>query len=304
MMEEVFTKLRSLQEVLSQKYQVEKEIKDIPTALATKTELLNRLKQSYIRKNEDINGTKDRIKSTRIRMLDAESEREKYEQQMDDIKTQREYEALDKEIKDATAKEQDLRLELQNMEKAQEDMHTELGKEELMIQKQEEELKNEQSHIKHEIREKTKVLQKLEKDEEKIIPGLDEEILFKFERIIRSKAGLGIVPVIEGVCTGCHMILTPQFVNDVRSGSDIMFCPDCSRILFFQEEAEAADEVDIFADTELDSDSAEDEDSEEDSDEEDSGEEEADEEEADGEDADDEDGGIRDEPEDDSENTD
>jgi predicted nucleic acid-binding Zn-ribbon protein len=299
MMEEVFAKLRSLQEVLSQKYQVEKEIKDIPTALATKTELLNRLKQSYIRKNEDINTTKDRVKSTRIRMLEAESERENSEQKMDLIKTQREYEALDKEIKDATAKEQDLRLELQNLEKAQEDMQTELGKEELMIQKQEEELKNEQSHIKHEIREKTKVLQKLEKDEEKIIPGLDEEILFKFERIIRSKAGLGIVPVIEGVCTGCHMILTPQFVNDVRLGSDIMFCPDCSRILFFQEEAEAADEVDIFADVEPDSDSADDEDSEEDSEGEDT-----DEEDASDEDDSNEDDSSEDESEEESEDSD
>ena len=74
------------------------------------------------------------------------------------------------------------------------------------------------------------------------------------------------------------MILTPQFVNDVRSGADIMFCPDCSRILFFQEEAEVADEVDIFADSEPESDSAEDEDSEEDSEEEDSGEQEANEE--------------------------
>jgi len=37
MMDEVFAKLRSLQKVLSEKYEVEKQIEDIPTALATKT---------------------------------------------------------------------------------------------------------------------------------------------------------------------------------------------------------------------------------------------------------------------------
>jgi predicted nucleic acid-binding Zn-ribbon protein len=246
MLQEVFDKLRTLQEILSKKYEVEQEIEDIPTALATKTELLKRLKQTYIRKNDDFAKTKERIKSARIKMLDAEAEREKYEKQMDIIKTQREYEALDKEIKDATIREQDLRLELQNLEKVLEEMQANIEKEEVMIQKQEEELKAEQSRIKHEVREKNKVLQKMEKEEEKITPGIDEEILFKFERIIRSKSGLGIVPVVDGVCTGCHIIQTPKFVNDLRLGEEIMFCPDCSRILFFQDEEEPDGGLNIF----------------------------------------------------------
>jgi predicted nucleic acid-binding Zn-ribbon protein len=245
-MQEVFDKLRSLQEILSEKFEVEKKIDDIPKALATKIELVNRLKKTYIQKNEELVKTKEKIKSTRQKMYDAEAEREKYERQMDLIKTQREYEALDKEIKDATEREQDFRRELQNEEKMLEEMQENLEKEEVMISKQEEEVKSEQSRIKHEIKEKQKVLAKLEKEETKITPGLDEEILFKFERIIRSKAGLGIVPVIEGVCAGCYMILPPQFVNDVRSSNKIMFCPDCSRILFFQEKIEADYNKDIF----------------------------------------------------------
>jgi hypothetical protein len=68
-----------------------------------------------------------------------------------------------------------------------------------------------------------------------ITPGLDPDVLFKFERIIRSKLGLGIVAIKGGVCTGCHMILPAQFANLVRSGEEIVFCPYCSRILFYQE---------------------------------------------------------------------
>jgi predicted nucleic acid-binding Zn-ribbon protein len=245
-MQDVFDKLRSLQEILSQKFEVENEINDIPRALATKTELLNRLKKTYIQKNEELVKSKEKIKSTRQKMQDAELEREKYERQMDLIKTQREYEALDKEIKDASEREQDFRRELQNEERMLEEMQDNLEKEEVMIANQEEEVKSEQSRIKHELKEKQKVLQKLERDEKKVTPGLDEELLFKFERIIRSKAGLGIVPLIDGVCTGCFVILPPQFVNDVRASNNIMFCPDCSRILFFQEKEEADYTMDIF----------------------------------------------------------
>ena len=101
-MEKIFDKLRSLQDILSKKYQVEKEIEEIPKNLSTKIELLNRLKKTYINKNDEFEKAKNRIKELRQKTIDAEIVREKYEKQMDIIKTQREYEALDKEIKMAT----------------------------------------------------------------------------------------------------------------------------------------------------------------------------------------------------------
>jgi len=236
MMQDVLNKLRSLQDILSQKYEIENEMNEIPKILSTKTELLNRLKKSFIDMNDDIENRKNRIRELRQNMLKAEQEREKYEQQMDIVKTQREYEAIDKEIKDATVKEQELRRQLQREEKILSEMEINLEKEEVMIKKQEDEIKNEQSRIKHVLKEKTKVLKNLQKEETKITPGLDEETLFKFERIIKSKAGVGIVPIKKGICSGCHMILTPQFSNDVRLGKQIMFCPNCSRILFYHKD--------------------------------------------------------------------
>ena len=244
MIQDVFEKLRNLQDILSRKFEIEAEIRDIPKTLATKTELVNRLKKSYIEKNEQNEQIKLRIKSLKEKMIEAEQSREKLEGQMDIIKTQREYEALDKEIRDASEKELQYRKDLQKEEKVLEEMAHTLEREESMIKEQEEELNREQEKIKDESESKRVLLKELEADEKKIIPGLDAEMLFKFERIIRSKSGLGIVPLKRGVCSGCHMILPMQFVNDVRTGKSIMFCPYCSRILFFQEDGEDAFYVD------------------------------------------------------------
>lgn len=246
---DVYDKLRSLQDILSRKFEIEREIEELPRELATKNELLNRLKRSFIDKNEAHNSTTEKIKSLRQRLLEAETTREKYEQQMDLIKTQREYEALDKEIRDASEKEQDLRRELQREDNRLIEMKNNIENEEIMIAQQEEEIKSEQSRIKMEIKNKQNQLKELEEEEREITPELDEEILFKFERIIRSKSGLGIVPVRSGVCTGCFMCLTPQFVNDVRLEQGILFCPYCSRILFYSEEEE---EARVFEDVFLD----------------------------------------------------
>lgn len=234
-MQGTFDKLQKLQEILSQKFEIEKEIEGIPKNLATKTELLNRLKKSYIEKNEQYESTKEKIKVLKQEMAEAERQREEFEKRMDVISTQREYEALEKEIKDATEREQKLRRDIQREERALEDMLANLQREEQMISQQEEELKVEQEKNDAEKQSKEELLKKLEEEEAGVVPGMEEEILFKFERIIRNKSGLGIVPVGNGICNGCHMILPKQFVNDVRAGEDILFCPYCSRILFFQE---------------------------------------------------------------------
>jgi RNase P subunit RPR2 len=59
--------------------------------------------------------------------------------------------------------------------------------------------------------------------------------------------GLGIVAIKGNVCMGCHMILPAQFSNNVRIGEEFVFCPYCSRILYFEESSE---EEEVFFDTE------------------------------------------------------
>jgi len=267
-MQEVFEKLQSLQEVLSKKFEVQNDITEIPKVLATKTELLNRMKKTFVDKSQEFRAKTQFVDELRKKSIEAEAAREKFEGQMDQIQTQREYEALDKEIKDSGEREQDLRRDLQKEEQLLGEMKVGLEKEEAMIHKQEEEVQKEQAKIKEALHDREKQLKALEKKEKAITPGLDEEILFKFERIIRSKLGLGIVPIDHGVCNGCHMILTVQFVNEVRRGEGIMFCPYCSRILFYQDESEGELEMEEAAEEAAEeADEAEDEDDAEESDE-------------------------------------
>lgn len=238
-MQEIFEKLQKLQDVLSRKYKIEKEMDDIPRAISMKQEMLNRMKKSYIEKNENYENTQNSIKELRHLMGEAERLREESEGKMDSISTQREYEALEKEIKDAGDKEQHYRKEIQKEEKLLEELKESLEREEKLISLQEDELNSESKRIEEEIKQKKDELNHLVESEEKaIIPDIDDEIVFKFERIIRNKEGLGIVPVQKGVCSGCNMILPVQFVNDIRSEKEVLFCPYCSRILYWKDQPE------------------------------------------------------------------
>ncbi|TVR69786.1 MAG: nucleic acid-binding protein [Spirochaetaceae bacterium] len=240
--ESTIEKLKILQEILSAKFAVQREIEDLPRTLATKKELVSRLKKAFVEKNERYEETRRNVANLRIKLQEAEDAREKYESQMDQITTAREYDALEKEIRDATDKEQGYRRDLQKEEKDLQEQRQRIEREEQMIKTEEEELALEREKIDSETAVRKSTLTELEKREQEIVPGLESELIFKFERIIRSKAGEGIVPIKNGVCTGCQMILPNQFVNDVHLGEDILFCPYCSKIVFFSAEVTGEDE--------------------------------------------------------------
>jgi predicted nucleic acid-binding Zn-ribbon protein len=245
-MDEVFEKLRTLQDILSEKITLEQDIQEIPKLLVTQEEMLTRLKKSYIDKNQDFEKAKAAESEFRNLLIDAEGMREKAEKNMDLINTQREYEALDKEIRDSAEKEQQYRKDLQREERFLADLDEQMKQNAALIEQQETELAERRTGIEIEIAEKKAKIEELAEQEQAITPGLDSEVVFKFERIIRNKEensgmGRGIVAIKNGVCQGCHMILPAQFANSVRQGEEIVFCPYCSRILFY-EEAEQGEE--------------------------------------------------------------
>ncbi len=241
MMQEVFEKLRDLQEVLAKMFEVEAEIAEIPHALETKQELLTRTNKAYLELHEKSEKAKDDLKSLRIQLDDAERSRENSEKQMELITTQREFEALEKEIKDAAAREQQLRKSLLAKEKYCGELDEKLEEQEALMAYQQEEVKAETEKKDARISEKEQELSSLQSQRDALTPGLSDELIFKFERIIKNKAGKGIVPIHGLVCQGCHMTLPIQFVNDVRKAEDIEFCPYCSRILYFDETFEGAE---------------------------------------------------------------
>jgi uncharacterized protein len=243
LMEEVFERLREYQEILTKRVGIEREVDEIPKALDAQMELLSRVKKSYIEKNEAFQAAEAKVRELRQQLAEAEGQREAAEKQMDAISTQREYEALNKEIRDATDREHAFRKDLQREERSLAEIEESLRRDESMIQLQESEIAVKSAKISGEKEQKLAEIVRLKTNEEKSSDGIDKDVLFKFERIIRNKQGLGIVPVKGYVCTGCYMILPAQFVNEVRSGNRIIFCPYCSRVLYYQDAEEQSEQM-------------------------------------------------------------
>ncbi len=246
-MTEIFNKLKSLQLILGRKYELEAKINEAPKQLDAQDVLLDRMRKEFIEKNHAYEDVKAKVLELKRELDEAVSAREAGEKNMDSITTHREYEALEKQITEASSKENEVRKELQKEEKALAELTDSIKMTEDMISAQESDINESRRALDGQLEGLKSELSELSAKENEIIPGLDQEVLFKFQRIIQRNSE-GIVAVKNGVCTGCNMILPAQFANEVHEGDAILFCPYCSRILFYEEADEDAQD-EYFDDT-------------------------------------------------------
>ena len=241
-MTEIFNKLKSLQLILGRKYELENKINEAPKQLDSQGILLDRMRKEFIEKNHVYESVKEKVLQLKKELDEAVSARESGEKNMDVITTHREYEALEKQISEASAKEAEVRKALQKEEKSLAELNDAIKTMEEMIKAQENDIAESRRTLDGQLDNLKAELAELNNRENEIIPGLDQEVLFKFQRIIQRNSE-GIVAVKNGVCTGCNMILPAQFANEVHEGDSIFFCPYCSRILFYEESEENTQET-------------------------------------------------------------
>lgn len=241
-MTEIFNKLKSLQLILGRKYELENKINEAPKQLDSQGILLDRMRKEFIEKNHVYESVKEKVLQLKKELDEAVSARESGEKNMDVITTHREYEALEKQISEASAKEAEVRKALQKEEKSLAELNDAIKTMEEMIKAQENDIAESRRTLDGQLDNLKAELAELNNRENEIIPGLDQEVLFKFQRIIQRNSE-GIVAVKNGVCTGCNMILPAQFANEVHEGDSILFCPYCSRILFYEESEEDTQET-------------------------------------------------------------
>lgn len=224
-----------LQEAIAECYEIEKRKTDIPLAIQEKKSILNSGKAHHSELIAKSKQFKEYIEKNAKDLEEIRDKRVSAEQKIEKVATQREFDAENAILEKCKIDEHNKREQTQKLEKRLEQLQDKIKESEelvkaLAISTEEEikELESKTSGIDEE-------LKKAKAKKDKLSVGVSPELLFKFERIIKNKGGIGRVSLKSGVCQGCHMELPQQFVNKVRLNEEIEFCPYCSRILSYEE---------------------------------------------------------------------
>ena len=181
---------------------------------------------------EDVENLKADIEAKQNKINTAQQAIDQYNNQLHDVKNNREYDMLMKEIEYQT-----LEVELQNkrigetqraIETKQADIATAANtllerRTDLEVKKSElDEIISETKAEEEKLREKSKTLEL----------SIEPRLLAAFKRIRKnSRNGLGIVYVERDACGGCFNKIPPQRQLDVRMRKKIIVCEYCGRIM-------------------------------------------------------------------------
>lgn len=169
--------------------------------------------------------------------LEAEAKRNqvaKYRSQLMQIKSNVEYQALLKEIAEqeaAVRQVEDRELEL--MEQA-EQLQPVLQEETVLVRELTGKAAAEKEQLRQRGEQVARELAELQAERQKLAGALSGDVLYRYERLLRSKGDAAVVPVVHGNCGGCHLSVAPQTINNARYGTELTSCDYCGRILYWQ----------------------------------------------------------------------
>jgi predicted nucleic acid-binding Zn-ribbon protein len=162
-----------------------------------------------------------------------EAKRTKYKGQLMEVKTNKEYTAMLHEIegveRDIRACEDEVLVELERAET----LGADVQKEERAFKETEVQKRQEMSGLDAEGRAAQTQLEGLERERAEVVARLPADALGLFQRVAKVR-GTAVSEAREGMCLECHMKVRPQMFVEVKRNDQIVQCPQCSRILFYE----------------------------------------------------------------------
>ena len=163
----------------------------------------------------------------------------KFKDQLMSVKTNKEYQAMQKEIgvAEEEVSTQETRL-LERMEEA-DALAIELKTAEAALKAGQVQASAERRTLDEERMALAGELRRKGEERASVAGGLSKESLAIFERVSAGRKGIAMAEARDGLCTACHVRLRPQVFNDVRRNDSVIQCESCTRILYYVPAASA-----------------------------------------------------------------
>lgn len=153
-----------------------------------------------------------------------------------ELKSNKEYDAMAKEIENANTKIEENEKKLKDGFTAKKDK---LKNELSLIRGQLDEVNEELEQNSKELEELTKQTEEEEKEllakRQEVLPQISSEDMEFYDRVNKVKYGEAIAVVRKGSCLGCYSSIPPQKTIEIRMAERFFTCESCGRILIAEE---------------------------------------------------------------------
>jgi predicted nucleic acid-binding Zn-ribbon protein len=222
-----------LQRVEIELRRVETELQGVPAVLAAAEAALAAERAQLDAARGELAESQKQRKQKEGEVEDLKARRSKYKTQLMEVKTNKEYTAMLHEIegveRSIREREDEILVEMERAEALQAD-----------IKREEQAFKEAESRHRVEagrLEERRRVLGadqgRLDGERASIAETVSEDALELFGRVARLR-GTGLAEARDETCQACRVKLRPQMYVDLRHNDEIVQCPACNRILYYE----------------------------------------------------------------------
>lgn len=226
-------------EILKKAQEIDGEIYAIRRELAAIPEILHQLTTEFEQEKSRMAQLDARLKEIQLRQKQKEGELNekenlirKYDAQLMQVKTNKEYSALKSEIAslraDGSILEDAILGILDEMDQVQKETREERDR----LTQVEKELEAKKIELGERAQTLKADLARLTEKRTGVMAQAPPEARELYEKIVVKKEGLALVAVEGESCGGCRITLRPQVLNEVKLKESLVICDNCSRILY------------------------------------------------------------------------
>lgn len=215
---------------------------DLPNAVKELEEKINSMKDEIAdmetQQKESLKKRNDNEKET-----DKLAENQKkFKAQLYQVRNNKEYDALTKEIDHSEEQVKKLEAENDSLADLSKTLTDRIEEIKPSLENLKKELKDKEADLKEIIKANEKEESKLATERKKIESAVKKPDLSAYKRIRKAKRGKAVATIKRSACSGCHNIVPPQRQLEIRQNTRLYFCEYCGRILVSTEVADSASE--------------------------------------------------------------
>ena len=230
---EQLASLLRLQEIDAKLYALLRQKKEKPLELEASRKRRDAQKGLLTQQEKGVTELQMKRKTREVDLETKEGAIKKYQTQLYQVKTNKEYQSLQKEIEVLKADNSVLEEEILKLMEEVDQKKGDLLKQKEALAAFEADLARDEKRISDEISAIDKDLAAFKEQRESFVPTVERKLFQQYDRILAAKEGLAVVPI-EGdsSCGGCHINLPPQVINEVQLQERVVVCGNCARILY------------------------------------------------------------------------
>ena len=180
----------------------------------------------------EIADLKSNVATKRIEIETAKASIEKYKAQQDNVRNNREYDVLSKEIEFQTLEVELCEKRIREALAAEKAKNEEIERSTAALEEREKDLEAKKTELEEIVSETKQEEEKLREKAKVLETTIEPRLLQAFKRIRKnSRNGLGVVYVQRDACGGCFNKIPPQKQLDIRSRKKVIVCEYCGRIM-------------------------------------------------------------------------